>query len=80
MAVGRMVKDKNHNPILHFTLLNSFHKMLFSISCLGSSGVELQVLPFIDNRHLGSIHHFQQFSCLIWDWPLYQLVLIEVPV
>jgi len=33
-----------------------------------TSGVGLQVLPVIDNRHLGSIHHFQRFSCWFWDW------------
>jgi len=27
-------------------------------------GVGLQVLPFIDNSHLGSILCFQQLSCL----------------
>jgi len=29
-----------------------------------TSGVGLQVLPFIDNSHLGSILFFQWFSCL----------------
>jgi len=29
------------------------------------SGVGFQDLPFIDNRHLGSIHRFQQSSCFI---------------
>ena len=29
-----------------------------------TSGVWLQVLPFIDHRHLGSIPHFQWFSCI----------------
>jgi len=28
-----------------------------------TSGVGLQVLPFIDKRHLGSIHRFQWFAC-----------------
>jgi len=28
-----------------------------------TSGVGLQVLPFIDNSHLGSIHRFQWISC-----------------
>jgi len=32
--------------------------MVCCTSCIG-----LQVLPFIDYRHLGSIHHFQRFSC-----------------
>jgi len=30
-----------------------------------TSGVGLQVLPFIDNSHLWSILRFQWFSCLI---------------
>jgi len=29
-----------------------------------TSGVGLQVLPFIDNSHLGSILHFQQLNIL----------------
>jgi len=28
-----------------------------------TSGVGLQVLPFINNSHLGSIPRFQRFSC-----------------
>jgi len=28
-----------------------------------TSGVGLQVLSFIDNRHLGSIHRFQRYPC-----------------
>jgi len=32
-----------------------------------TSGVWLQDLPFIDNRHLGSIPHFQQFSYFYWN-------------
>jgi len=30
---------------------------------LCTNGVELKVLPFPDNRHLGSIPRFQRFSC-----------------
>jgi len=30
---------------------------------LCTSGVRLQVLPFTDNQHLGSIPGFQRFSC-----------------
>ena len=29
-----------------------------------ASGVGLQYLPFIDNRHLGNIPRFQRFPCL----------------
>ena len=29
-----------------------------------TSGVVLQVLPFIDNNHLGSTLRFHRFSCL----------------
>jgi len=57
-------EDKNHNPILHITWIISlyfFHKQLVSLSCLG---VGIQLLPFIDNSHLGSILRFQLFSCL----------------
>ena len=37
-----------------------FYKLLFSLSCLGVQVVlGLQVLPFIDNSHLGSIFPFQ---------------------
>jgi len=38
MLIRGSAKDKNHNPILHFTispLLRTFHKKLFSLSCLG---------------------------------------------
>jgi len=30
---------------------------------LCTNGIGLQVLPFRDNMHLGSIHRFQWFSC-----------------
>ena len=45
--------------LLELSLLNSFHKRWFSLSCLG-----VQPLPFIDNSHLGSILRFQWFPCL----------------
>jgi len=56
MLIRGSTVDKNHNPTLHFTLDISpifFHKRLFSLSYLGStSSVGIQVLLFIDNRHL----------------------------
>jgi len=37
MLMRGSAEDNNQNPILHFTfsLFNSFHKMWFSLSCLG---------------------------------------------
>ena len=51
-----MQKEQRTNPILHFTsVLNYFHeKVVFFVMSWCTSGVGLQVLPFIDNRHLGS--------------------------
>ena len=67
MLMRGSTDDKNHNPILHFTLIISpyfFHKRLFSLSCLGVQVVfGLQDLSFIDNSHLWSILCFQRFSC-----------------
>ena len=46
--------------------LGAYIKRLFSLSCLGVQVVfGLQVLPFIDNSHLGSILRFQRFSCIL---------------
>ena len=54
------------------SLLNSFHERWFSLSCIGvffvmywcTSCVWLQLLPFIDNRHLESIPCFRRFTVL----------------
>ena len=48
--------------ILHLSLI-FFIKVVFFVMAWCTSGVELQVLPFIDNRHLWSILPFQRFSC-----------------
>jgi len=60
MLMKGNTEDKNDNPILHFTSYLLFHKRLFYLSCLAwcTSGVGLQVLPFIDNSVLGSIFSF----------------------
>jgi len=65
MLIKRSTEDKNHNPILHFTLV-TFPYLVFLSSC--TSGAGLQSLLFIDNYHLGSIHCFQRYSCfkLLW--------------
>ena len=52
--------------LLELSLLIFLHKRLFSLSCLGVHVVfGLQVLPFIDNSHLGSILWFQWCSCIL---------------
>ena len=73
MLMRGNTEDKNNNPVLHFTWINylslSFfikNVVLFVISWCTSS-VGLQVLPFIDNCHLGSILCFQRFSLLFQD-------------
>jgi len=37
MLIRGSAEDKNHNPILHLTviILITFHKRWFSLSCLG---------------------------------------------
>jgi len=49
--------------LLELSLLIYFHKrwVFFVMSCC-TSGVGFQVLPFIDNSHLGSIPGLQLFS------------------
>ena len=62
-------EDKNHNPILHFTCVISPYffpyTVVYFVMSWCTSGIGLQVLPFIDNSHLGSILHFQGFSCCV---------------
>jgi len=62
--------QKTKNIILSYILLklslfNSFHESGFHVMSWCTSSVWLQVLPFIDNMHLGSIPHFQRIPCLI---------------
>jgi len=40
------------------------------MACCTSGGLITNVLPFIDNMHLGSILRFQRFSCLFYLWYL----------
>ena len=58
-------KEQRTNPILQFTsVLNYFHeKVVFFVMSWCTSGVGLQVLPFIDKRHLGS-NFLQRFPCI----------------
>ena len=63
MLMKGSTENKNHNPMLHFTLIISPYffpqKVVFFVMSWCTSGVGLQVLPFIDNSHLGSILRFQ---------------------
>ena len=43
-----------------------------------TSGVKLQVLPFIDDRYLGSMLRFQRFSCFVGNNAIH--VLYEFPI
>ena len=53
--------------LLELSLLITFHKgWVFFVMFWCKSGVWLQDLPFIDNRHLGSIPSFQRFPCSRW--------------
>jgi len=66
MAMGGKVAHKNHVYLMSYLSLTSFHKRLGLFwSCLCTNGVGFQVLPFIDNRHFGNIHRFQQYSCVL---------------
>ena len=44
-----------------------------------TSSVGFWVLPLMDNRHLGSIHHFQRYSCYLYLL-LYHIVLYYTQV
>jgi len=47
--------------------------VVFFVISWCTSGVGLQVLPFIDNTHLGSIPRFQRFSCHFRALRLFQV-------
>ena len=65
MLMREVQKTKNHNPVLPFTYVLIFvHKMFAFFVMSWYNGVGLQVLPFIDNRHLWSIPCFRRFPCL----------------
>ena len=68
MLMKGSTEDKNHNPILHFTWIISpyfFHKMLFSLSCLGVQVVlDYKFWLLVDNIHLWSILRFQRLFFL----------------
>ena len=51
--------------LLELSVLNSFHKkvIFFVMSWCTSSVYNLQLMPFLDNRLLGSIPRFHQFPC-----------------
>ena len=50
--------------LLVLSVLMFFPKnFVFFVMSWCTSGVGLQVLPFIDNRQMGRTHRFQRFSC-----------------
>ena len=70
--------QKTRNIILAYILLelSLFSLKFFFVMSWCTSGVGLQVLPFIDISHLWSILRFQRFSCFS-NFLITQLMLLE---